>query len=289
MVSSITYGEVLYDNALRKALDLSWDGTEVAGFTYLNLIDYNDWSLFVTELSADRRLTAYLPFNERYDTLALWVVPFNVSLLSDEAVIDYSFIGEAQIGGDTDNGECTVSVELETGDGTGVYTVIATKLISGTTEFWYIHLPQVYQQVSNERLRIRFNNSAGSQLVVRQLMIGERLKFPTGQHNDAAMLTLTSAQIFTNSMSANGSNLGRQTRRSEKTAEIRLEHLQPGWVRKEWEQFTRHMKNYGCIYVWNYEQYPNDVGYCVASDLVMPQNMRPPPLMQVSMPLRAVN
>lgn len=283
---NLTYGEVLYENAFRRSLATSYDGTEISGFGYVNAFDWADFSLFATELSADRRLTFSFPFNTVFDTFAIYVVPFETYDLPDEAIIGLALIGEAQIG--QSNGSCLVSLELETGAGTGIYTTIATHTFTSTDQLWMAHLPALYAIATTERVRVRFTNSAGSQLVVRDMAIGQRLTFEMGQQADIAPPSLTSNVVLSNSMSINGSLLGRQSRQLAKTMAIELNPVTKEWVRGYWEPFAKHAVNKPFYYSWSPINYPEDACLASATEIVAPTNTTPVPHMKCSMPLRVI-
>jgi hypothetical protein len=285
-VPPLTYGQVLYDNVLIRNTAVSYDGTAVAGFGFVNAYDWADWSLFLTELGpVDRRLTFSLPYGSTFDTFAIMVVPFNTVDLPDEAVIGLAIIGQAQIA--QSNGSCAVSIELETGPGTGVYNTIASKTITGTEALWYVNLPALYA-VTIERVRVRFVNASGSQLVVRDMALGRRLTFDMGQHADIAPPSLTGGVVITNSVSVNGSLLGRQTRRVEKSAEIALDPVKPAWVRTYWEPFAKAAVKRPFYYSWNYANYPGDSCLVTATNVEQGKNASPPGTMSVNMPLRVI-
>lgn len=285
-VPPLTYGQVLYDNLLQRNTAVSYDGTAVSGYGFVNAYDWADWSLFLTELSADRRLTFSLPYNATFDTFAIMVVPFNTVDLPDEAVIGLAIIGQAQIA--QSNGACTVAVELETGPGTNTYTAIASRNITNTEALWYVNLPALYS-VTTERVRIRFNNTVGSQLVVRDMALGRRLTFDMGQHSDVAPPSLTGGVVISNAVSVNGSLLGRQTRRVEKTAEIALDPVKPAWVRGYWEPFAKAAVKRPFYYSWNYSAYPGDTCLATAVNVEQGKNASPPNTMSVNMPLRVIS
>ncbi len=285
-VPDLTYGQVLYKNEFRRSLVTSYDGTEIDGFGYINAYDWADWSLFLTELSADRRLTFSFPLNTTFNTFAVYVVPFTTYELPDEAIIGLALIGEAQIG--QSNGSCTVTLEKETGSGTGIYTVLATKIFTGTAQMYYVNLAATHTIAGTERVRVRFNNTGGSQLVVRDMALGLRLDFDMGQHAGVAPPTLTSNVVLTNSVSVNGSLLGRQSRQMTKTMEIDLQPVAPDWVRTYWEPFAQHAVKKPFYYAWNYATYPLEVCLASATDIPAPENAMPVPKMKCNMPLRVI-
>lgn len=287
VLPNLTYGQVLYENAFRRSLATSYSGTQTPGFGYINAYDWADWSLFLTELTTNTRdLTFSFPTNTTFDTFVMYVVPFETALLPDEAIIGLAMIGEAQIG--QSNGACTVALRIETGPGTGVYTTIASHTFTRTDQLWSVNLPALYAISSTEQVQVRFTNTAGSQLVVRDMALGKRLTFEMGQQRDVAPPSLTSNVIISNSVSVNGSLLGRQSRQVAKEMEIVLEPVTKEWVRSYWEPFAKSAVKLPFYYSWSPIDYPGDVCLAAATNLVAPVNMMPPGYMRCSMPLRVI-
>ena len=288
VVVPYTRGQVLYRNLLRDALSVVYSGTETVGMELENAYDLNDWSFFATQSSISTTLEFTLPYGSLYDTIALMIVPFSTTELPDELIIGLGLIGQGQIG--LSDGECTVTISRETGDGTNVWVDIATHTFTGTDSLWYLNLPALYVTNNNERLRMTFANIPGSQMLIREMSVGRRLEFEIGQHANVAPPSLASGFVLTNTPSMNGSLLGRQTRRVEKVAEIKLELLSPTWVYNQWNPFALFAAKYGpFFYSWNYYSKPEDSCLVTATDIQAPINMSGKPyLMEVSMPLRVI-
>lgn len=279
-----TIGRVLYNNIWRKATGFVYSGTTIPSYEYINAIDWLDWSLFATQLSATTTLTAFFPYNTTFDSWGFYNVPFNISSMPDEAIIGLSLIGTGIIGQST--GNCQVTLSKETGVGTGVYAVVDSTFIQGAQSLFYREFAAII--LNGERLRMTFANAGGSQLYVRDFAVGSALRFPLGQHADIAPPTLASGFVITNTQSVNGSMLGRQTRRAEKVATIMLEPVSPAWVRSTWDWFAKHAAKEAFYWSWNHDQYPQEVAFCAASDIVAPENTSPVPYMKVSMPMKVL-
>lgn len=279
-----TIGRVLWNNIWRKATGIVYSGANVPGYEYINAIDWLDWSLFATQLSATTTLTAYFPFNTSFDSWGFYNVPFNTTELPDEAVIGLSLIGAGIIG--QPSGTCQVLLQKETGVGTGVYSTIDSTIVQSTQAIFYREFTPLV--LNGERLRMTFINAGGSQLYIRDFAVGSALRFPLGQHADIAPPSLGSGFVITNTQSVNGSILGRQTRRSEKTATIMLEPVSDAWVRASWEPFTRHAAREAFYWSWDYELHPQDVAFCAATDIVAPENTSPVPYMKVTLPMKVL-
>jgi hypothetical protein len=280
-----TIGNVLYHNLLREAAAVSWSGAIIPGFEPLNAWDWHDWSLFATELSADRYLEFITPA-ATINCLALYVVPFDLTELANEAIIGLALIGLNVISQPL--GVCVVKLQIETGVGTGIFNDTYTIAVQGVQSTWVIKFANTID-VSNRKVRVRFANAVGSQLYVRQVAVGQALTFPIGQHVGIAPPRLSSGYVITNMPSVNGSMLSRQTRRIEKTAEIKLEPVTVDFVRDDWNPFARHASRYAFFWTWNFAEYPNDGIFAVATGVPQPENVMPTPRMRVSLPMRVID
>lgn len=282
------YGRVLWDNLLARASGVEWDGDDIENLSYENAYDYSDFTLFATTIGDTNYLTFNTTPENDIDTIAIYIVPFIASdVLPDEAIIGYSFIGSALIAQPTANGVCTVTLQKETGEGTDVWTDVVSKVFSGRDYIWY----ETFAAVSvpdARRMRIKFENTAGSQLIVRQIALGEGLVFPIGQYDQVTPPSLVSNVVITNPVSQNGSLLTRQSRRLEKTAEIDLQYLTRTWVSDSWNPFAVHAAKKPFFYSWNHEDFPDDACWATAGEIIAPAYMQPPTKMRVSMPLRCL-
>jgi hypothetical protein len=89
--------------------------------------------------------------------------------------------------------------------------------------------------------------------------------------------------VIENKISVNGSIIGRNLRRFEKSSQINLPYLTPDWVRTNWEAFVQWAIRYPFWQRWNPTTYPGDVAFTVADTISPPKNASPPPYMTVEM------
>jgi hypothetical protein len=136
--------------------------------------------------------------------------------------------------------------------------------------------------------KIRFVITAGTELLIRQLVVGEAMVAETGQFASMQYPTLLGGLKLTNSISANGSIIGRDVKRVERMGSLNLDLLTPSWVRSTWEPFAYHAARYPFIYVPNFAAYPNEVAFSVAESIDAPSNMGKGARMAVQWKLRHV-
>ena len=279
-----TIGRLLYDNVLSRAVDYTYSVAPIVGYEPINAWDWHDWSLFATELSGVSTLDFELPAGTEWDSWAIYAVPFDLTNYPDEALIGLSLIGSAIIG--QTSGTCVIDLQKETSPGSGIYTTIDTVFFQSTRALYY--KPDMQNTHNGEKLRLRFTNGSASQLYIREICVGKTLLMPLGQHAGIAPPSLVSGLVITNTMSTNGSYLGRQTRRTVKRAEIMMEPVSVEWVRTNWNPLALHMAKYAAFWIWDYYDFPDDLAFVVATDIPPPENIRPGGKMKFNMPLAVI-
>lgn len=130
--------------------------------------------------------------------------------------------------------------------------------------------------------------SCSSQTRIRQVVVGNVLQFPVGQWQEISPPTLIQGLVFENQTSINGSIIGRNIRRYEKSGQISLDRVTQEWVRSSWADFQSFAARTPFFYRWHPTAYPNDVAFAVADSLPGPKNASPPPLMHCEMPIRFI-
>jgi len=105
----------------------------------------------------------------------------------------------------------------------------------------------------------------------------------SGQWSGISPTELNQGIVNGNTMSVNGSFLGRNRRRFEKKGNIKLENLSQSWVRSTWEPFSLAAAEHAFFYRWNPTEYPDDVSFAVG-EIRGPENTTAGN-MSVSMPI----
>ena len=282
---SLTLPEVLYANSLRDyAVAPVYDGPEVEGMESVNAYDWLDWTLFQTEANTESVLMWQARPSQYVDGAAIYIVPFDTDFLTDEAIIGLSLIDNAIIGQST--GSCTIFLEYATTYG-GPWTAAASQVFSGTLSMAYLTFNAVNTS-SYPWWRFRIVNDASSQVFIRQLVAGPIQYMPQGQHVDQIRPYVPDSVILSNPITVNGSMLTRQSRRTEKAAELIQSPVSAAFVDNEWSKFVRHARAYPFFFMWNKAQYPAQVCFAAATDLPAARNTNPTPWCEVRMPLRLV-
>lgn len=282
---ALTIPEVLYNNSLRNyATAPTYDGPEVEGLEYINAFDWLDWTLFQTEANTESILMWEARTASYIDGAGIYIVPFDTDYLTDEAVIGLSLIGQAIISQPT--GSCTIFLEYASSP-TGPWTAAASQVFSGTTSLAYLSFNPVNTSTYNW-WRFRIVNAANSQVFIRQLVAGPIQYMAQGQHVDQVRPSVPDAIILSNPITVNGSMLTRQSRRTEKAAELIQSPVNASFVDNEWAAFVRHARAFPFFFMWNKAQYPEQVCYAAATDFPAARNVNPPPWCEVRMPLRLI-
>lgn len=241
----MTQAQVLYDNRYRDTgAVVTYDGTLLVGFDAINAYDWRDFSLF--SQSAGSHLTVQLTAPAIIDSIVLWRVA----------------------------GAAATATVQTSPDGTTWTTIAAVPLGTAGLAIW-TDVPQVPA--------LWYRVLVDVTVIWRQITLGQRLQFPMGQWKDINPPTLTQGVVVENQISVNGSIIGRNLRRFEKSGQISLDYLKPEWVRSSWEAFVTWAIRYPFWQRWNPVEYPQDVAFAAADSITAPKNMSPPPLMHAEM------
>jgi hypothetical protein len=242
----------LYNNVLR-GITPTWSGTSVSGSTYENALDWLDYSYFQANSgNLDFTMTA----NTDIDTLSIYVANF------------------------TGTGSQSIVLQYESSPST--FTTLVTK----TTTSGKLSFDDFSGVTVSSGRKIRFVITVGTgALLIRQLVVGEAMTAERGQWASATPPTFYQGIKVTNSISQNGSILGRSIKRVEKQGQIKLDHLSASWVRSTWEPFAQHAARYAFIYQWNERDYPLETAFAIAQDIKAPNHTNSG-LLSVDMPCR---
>jgi hypothetical protein len=242
---------VLYNNVLRDATTVTYSGTETSGFEKENAKDFLDWTLFRTS-SGNTDLDYTVGANTDIDSFSIYTKTHTTAN--------------------------TIALKYESSPSTfttlQTYTATSGKLTMDSFSSVTVS--------SGRKIRVSFT---GGSVDVRQLWVGEYMEMQRGQWADATSPVLNQGIKVTNSISVNGSFLGRSIKRTERSGKIMLEHLTQDWVRNTWEPFTAHASKRPFVYKWSPTSYPNEIGFCFAEKIVAPKNAANS-FMAVEMPIR---
>lgn len=147
--------------------------------------------------------------------------------------------------------------------------------------------PMVWLDITSASSTIWRLTFSGSQ-DIRQIALGLKLQFPIGQWAEVNPPTLYQGVVVQNLISVNGSIIGRNIKRLEKSGKLNLSLLLPDWVRTYWDAFAIHASKKAFFHRWDPVGHPQEIAFAVAESISAPTNDRPPPRMKVEMPLRFI-
>lgn len=249
--------QVLWDNLLaRSGYVTAYSGTESVGYERQNAYDWFDWSSFRPAIGTTN-LEVTLPAGATVDCAVLFT-----SAVAGLAT--------------------SITVEYETAPATWASLGTFGAPVAG---MYWLDIGSTAVG-AGRKVRFVFSGVTGT-IDIRQLSIGSRLTFTTGQWAGMAPPTLTAGVVTEMVIAISGSMLGRNVRRTEKTGEITLDYLAQAWVRSTWEPFAQHATRFAFWYRWNPTEYPLELALAGASEIRAPTNGKQP-LMSVSMPLKVI-
>lgn len=264
-----TLGRVLYDDIARKSTSsYVYSGTEVSGFDVENAFDLRSFSKF-RQTAGTQTITITvgedITLNEWF---AYWVNP----LYSGASTFE-------------------IKIEVDTGSGYVTADTFNPATFNDQNRYGNVRMREIgpYSLELGDQVRYSFTVPSGETLDIRSLMAGERLEFEIGQHSNIAPGSFTGGLVTTNTISINGSALGRAVRRQSKSMEIELEYLSDTWVRTYWEPFAEHASTNWFAYSWDEDGHPNDAVFASATEINRPENSSPIPKLSVTMPLEVIN
>lgn len=250
---------VLYNNLLRQSgATLSYSGTGVVGREEGNAIDWRDFSLFEVDASAITELEITLPDGGTFDSWSIYVANY------------------------TGTGNQSISLEYESSPST--FTPVDSQSLAGGK----LTFESISQITVAAGRKVKFIFDVGTAtMLIRQLVVGNSLEFERGQWDGVTPPNFTQGAVVDNIISVNGSVIARNLRHLERSASINLSHIDKDWMRTNFEPFQVHATRYAFIYKWSPVEYPNEIAFSVAKDIVAPQHDRYR-FMSVSMPLRCL-
>jgi len=261
-MASATIGTVLYENSGRSTGATGvYSGTIIPGFEPENAFDWRDFSSFLVAAASTTDLDLTFGTAQTIDTWSVFTQ-------------QYDAVGGA-------------AIILKYESAPSVFTTIDTVSIPAGSAALTLRKVTPFTVAVGRKLRYEFMTNADS-FYVRQLVTGERLEFPIGQHGGITPPNLQQGVVVSNTIAVNGSLIGRDKRRFERACKIDLDYLDPAWVRTYWEPFVTHAIRYPFMYAWNLVDYPAEVVLAASRDIPAPENMGKRGKMRVSMPLHAI-
>ncbi len=250
--------EVYYDNALRNGT-VTFSGPEVSGFESINSYDWRDFSEFLVPAGTTKTLDVVLSKAMTLDALIVWCA-----------------------------GVTNTVVTLQEETSPGVFTTRLTVNLAAAVALDGIRYSTGGPFAVTLGTKIRISIAAVGDAYFRQIFAGPRLQFPIGQYDGVTPPTLTHGIVSENVIALNGSVIGKNYRRIERSAAIDLEYLTASWVRSYWDAFALHMARRACFYNWSPALYPDDIAFAATDDINPPVNKGPPGRMSVSMKLKCL-
>ena len=242
----------LYNNVLR-GITPSWSGTTISGSPPENAIDFRDFSYFQAD-------TGNLDFTMTADT-----------------DIDCASVYVANF---TGTGTEQILIQYESTPSN--YTTLATiDPAGGKLSFDEFSSVTV---LNGRNIRVKVTAGTGS-LLIRQAIVGEVMEAERGQWASATNPNFYQGIQVTNTISQNGSLLGRSIKRLERKGKIQLDHLSAAWVRSTWEPFSQHMARYPFVYSWNPRDYPTEIAWAFSQGIKAPSHTQNG-LLSVDVPVR---
>jgi hypothetical protein len=164
----------------------------------------------------------------------------------------------------------------------GVWADMVSIGLGGTSLMYWGAISATYT-----KYRIKWEAATpGATIDIRQVAIGPYLQFPIGQWVGVNPPKLYQGVILQNISSMNGSILGRNIKRIEKTGKLDLNLLDPAWVRSYWDAFSIHASIKAFFWRWDPVGHSQEIAFAVATEINAPVNDSPAPRMKVSMPIR---
>ena len=261
-MASATIGTVLYENSGRSVgATGTYSTTIVPGYEPENCFDWRDFSSFLVASASTTSLDLTFGTAQTVDTWSVFTRQYDAT------------------------GGAAIILKYESAP--AVFTTVDTVSIAAGTAALTLRQVTPFTVAVGRKLRFEFMTNADD-FYVRQLVTGQRLEFPIGQHGGITPPNLQQGVVVDNVIAVNGSLIGRNKRRFERTSSIKLDYLDPAWVRTYWEPFVTHAIRYPFIYAWNLATYSAEVVFAAADNIVAPENMPKRGKMRVSMPLKAI-
>lgn len=270
MTDNMTYGRILYDNALRApgaVVSLSLI-TEIAGFPKEYSYDWKDWTSFrIQTVGLTPMLILTNPNNFRVDSFAWFIKdPGDVAGAGTHTILVVGRWPGPIVA-------ILAPIDLYTDGLVGIKSFPSTLFAApAQLEFW-----------------VAAPNFALNPWDVRQWVVGQKLDFPIGQHVGIGPPKFQKQIRATNNIANAGSILGRDAVRANKSGDIDLQPVAESFVSAGWVPFLEHAALRPFFYQWDRDGHAEDTVLAAATELPAPANITPPPFMAVRLPWVGLN
>lgn len=246
-----TLPRVLYDNRFRdEGAAVLYDGAETEGFNIEYASDWRDYTYFRTD-EGITNLDAEMASEATMDSAAVFVRTVDLTAGSFDLVLQYE-------------------------SAPSTFTTVHTFSLDNENFVQYAQFSEVTIPAGS-RVRWRFDIPAGEYVDVRQLAVGMKLVFETGQHQGIRPTDWDANYRYSNNMSVNGSFIGRSRVREANNASLQLTLLTEAWIEANLLSFMEHMQRFSFFYVWDYDDHPEQSAYAVANQGVSTPQLDTPP------------
>ena len=240
----------LYSNVLR-GITPTFSGTTIVGSGPANATDWRDFSYFEADTG---ELDYTVSADTDIDAISIYVA--------------------------TTAGSNSITIKYESTPST--YTTLKTYATPSGT----LTLDEFTGVTVLSGRKIRLSIVAATTMKIRQIVVGEVLEAEQGQFASMQYPTLFGGAKISNTISVNGSIIGRTIKRLERSGTLELQYLTASWVRSTWEPFAQHAIRYPFIYKPDPTNYVNEVAFSATEKVSAPSNSGKGDRMNVSWKLR---
>lgn len=135
------------------------------------------------------------------------------------------------------------------------------------------------------RLTLTGENDAPKIAVI---YIGAALVMPHTIYGGHQPITLSRETVLMNQMSRGGQFLGQHIRRMGVSTSVSFRHLDPDWVRTDFDPFVKAARQYPYFFAWRPSTRPREVGYVWTRDAIKASNMGTREFMQVAWSMEGI-
>lgn len=117
---------------------------------------------------------------------------------------------------------------------------------------------------------------------------GEILAMPLSIYGGHAPMTLQRQTVLYNGLSRGGQFIGQGFRRHGEVCAVQFRHLDPDFVRDEFDPFIKSARQYPFFFAWRSSDWPLEVSYAWCGEDIRPSNMGVRELMQVGLNMQGI-
>jgi hypothetical protein len=257
------YGKILWNSVL-PAATASFTGTPVDGFPQSAAVDWLDYTGFRVTVPASSSVTA------------TWTFPAGASMN-----------GIAFLLRPVSGGALTIAAK-KAGATIASWSYTPTDPLT-LCRFALLTTAETF--TAGQALDILFTNAAGTPVVVdvREIAAGTVLTLETGQRAGLPRMANRFGQVVAYSMSINGSVIGRDIIRREKSATIEQDYATESWISTSWAPFIAHAERKAFFWAWHVGTPTGNVAagldpcLAVATSIGQVENRAPAPFLKTSL------